>query len=225
MSNSLQFEQRRSGRSVVSPTLFGLLDESLRKTLRQTAPRRSFSAGQLIQQRGEQTKGFWLIESGAVAVGQYLEQGDFRAIANLGEGDSYGELAWLAGKTRVVDAVARSDCALRWIEGRRFEALLAESPSAMRQLLGGLAEELQEMIDLVAGQHGGSGLNRIAHLLHNLSATGPVIAMGQQELGELAGVTRATANAALKQLENAACIERGYRRIIVIDRPQLADWI
>ncbi|ABC64903.1 Cyclic nucleotide-binding [Erythrobacter litoralis HTCC2594] len=208
----------------MAPTLFGLLDESLREALRAAAPERRFAPGQVIQQRGEATSGFWVIERGAVVVGQYLESGDFRAIAHLGERDSYGELAWLAGRTRVVDAVARTECSLRWIEGARFEAALANNPSAMRQLLSGLAEELQEMIDLVAGQHGGRGLNRIAHFLRNLSATGPVIAMGQQELGDLAGVTRATANAALKTLEQAGCIERGYRRIVVKDRERLADW-
>lgn len=224
MSNIAQSGSGGAGRSLVAPTLFGTLEGNLRERLLEQAPLRSFVAGQLIQQRGEATRGFWVIERGAVAVGQYLEEGDFRAIAHLGEGDSYGELAWLTGKARVVDAVARSDCALRWIEGTRLETMLADNPAAMRKLLSGLAEELQEMIDLVAGQHGGSGLNRIAHFLHNLSATGPIIAMGQQELGDLAGVTRATANAALKTLEQAGCIERGYRRIAVTDREALGGW-
>ncbi|WP_284123727.1 Crp/Fnr family transcriptional regulator [Parerythrobacter aestuarii] len=224
MSNIEQLETPRQGRSLASPTLFGLLEPELQAELREAAPLRRFASGQLIQQRGEESNGFWLIESGAVVVGQYLPDGDFRAVAHLQPGDSYGELAWLAGRARVVDAVAKTASTVRWIEGARYEALLARSPEAMRRLLGGLAEELQEMIDLVAGQHGGTGLNRIAHLLRNLSATGPVITLGQQELGDLAGVTRVTANGALKELEAAGCITRGYRRITVTDRARLADW-
>ena len=178
----------------------------------------------MVQQRGEATKGFWLIESGAVVVGQYLEGGEFRAIAHMQPGDSYGELAWLSGRARVVDAVTRVPSALRWIEGTQFDAVLEASPAAMRRVMAGLAEELQEMIDLVAGHRGGGGTNRIAHILYNLSADGSVVALGQQELADLAGVTRATANAALKVLEQASCLDRGYRRILVKDREALDRW-
>jgi CRP-like cAMP-binding protein len=223
MSNILQSESIRS-RSLVSPTLFGLLDGDQRDQLRREAPLRRFAAGQLVQQRGETTTGFWLIESGAVVVGQHLKGGEFRAIAHMQPGDSYGELAWLTGRARVVDAVARVPSTLHWIEGVQFDAALEANPAATRRVLAGLAEELQEMIDLVAGHRGGSGAKRIAHYLSNLSISGPVVALSQEELGDLAGVTRATANAALKALEKAGFIERGYRRIVVTDREALGDW-
>ena len=225
MSNTEQLEIVGHARSLASPTLFALLEESLQAELRASAPSRTFATGQLIQQRGDPSTGFWLIENGAVVVGQYLEDGDFRAIAHMGAGDSYGELAWLTGRARVVDAVAQTPCSLRWIEGTRFDAALASNPASMRRVMAGLAEELQEMIDLIAGQRGGTGLNRIAHFLRNLSASGPVVTLGQQELGDLAGVTRVTTNGALKTLEDAGCIRRGYRKIIVTDRERLADWI
>ena len=225
MSNIEHLETSRHARSLASPTLFALLDAELQAKLRAAAPLRQFATGQLIQQRGDTSTGFWLIESGAVVVGQFLDSGEFRAIAHMGAGDSYGELAWLTGRARVVDAVAQTPCSLRWIEGTRFDAALASNPASMRRVMAGLAEELQEMIDLIAGQRGGTGINRIAHFLRNLSASGPVIALGQQELGDLAGVTRVTTNGALKTLEDAGCIRRGYRRIIVTDRERLADWI
>lgn len=211
-------------RSLASPTLFGLLPPAMQEQLRGTAPRREFAPGQLVQQRGDASDGFWLIESGAVVVGQFTQAGKFRAVAHMQPGDSYGELAWLAGRTRVVDAVARTRCILRWIDGARYEAALASDPAAMRRLLGGLAEQLQETINLVTGHRGGNGTSRVAHFLRNLSASGPVIALGQQELGDLAGVTRVTVNAALKALEEAGCIARGYRKITVLDRARLKDW-
>lgn len=224
MLNAEQSDGAAPGRSLASPTLFALLDPALQESLRAAAPLRAFATGQLIQQRGDPSTGFWLIESGTVVVGQYLEDGAFRAIAHMGAGDSYGELAWLTGRVRVVDAVAQSPCSLRWIEGRRFDRALSGQPASMRRVMAGLAEELQEMIDLIAGQRGGTGINRIAHFLHNLSASGPAIMLGQQELGDLAGVSRVTTNGALRTLEQAGCIERGYRRIVVLDRDRLADW-
>ena len=224
MSNTEHSGTSGQGRSLASPTLFALLEENLQAKLRAAAPLRQFAIGQLIQQRGDTSTGFWLIESGAVVVGQYLEEGEFRAIAHMGAGDSYGELAWLTGRARVVDAVAQTPCTLRWIEGTRFDAALASNPASMRRVMAGLAEELQEMIDLIAGQRGGTGINRIAHFLRNLSASGPVVTLGQQELGDLAGVTRVTTNGALKTLEEAGCIERGYRKITVTDRERLGEW-
>ena len=94
----------------------------------------------------------------------------------------------------------------------------------MRRLMGGLAEQLQETIDLVTGQRGGGATARIAHFLRNLSASGPVITLGQQELGDLAGVTRVTVNSVLKVLERDGWISRGYRRITVLDRARLQEW-
>ena len=204
--------------------LFSALPEGVRSALvRDAAPRR-FSAGQLVQQRGEDPQGFWLIESGAVAVGQYLANGEFRGVALLGAGDSWGELALFAGRPRVVDAVARSTCTLRHIRANRFEAALADHPAAMRALLGALSRQLQETLEVVAAIRRGSSRARIAGLLLTLSEGGGNhrIAIGQQELAELLGLTRASVNAGLRAFENRGLVKRGYRAIEVVDREGLS---
>lgn len=225
MSNITHSNPSAHARSLASPTLFGLLAQELQEQLRATGPVRVFDPGQIVQQRGETPDGFWLIESGAVVVGQFMEDGEFRAVAHMQPGDSYGELARLAGKPTVVDAVARTRCNLRWIGGARYEAALAGDPSSVRRLLSGLAEQLQETINLVTGHRGGGSAARIAHFLTNLSAGGPVLALGQQELADLAGVTRVTVNHALRALEEDGCISRGYRKITVLDRDRLKEWL
>ena len=87
--------------------LFSALPPDMRSELRINASSRTFSDGQMIQQRGDEADGFWLVETGSVAVGQFLIDGEFRAVGLLGPGDSYGELALFSGRPRVVDAVAR----------------------------------------------------------------------------------------------------------------------
>ncbi len=213
-----------SGRSLVAPTLFGQLDPQLRTELIGNAPLRQFADGALIQQRGDTPSGFWLIKEGRVTVGQFLADGTFRALAVLGSGDSYGELALFSGRRRVVDALARGPADLLWIDGARFEAALGHSPQSMRRLLGALAEELQEMLDVVAGLRRGSASRRIAAMLVNLAGTGPVpirVAIGQEELGELAGVTRATVNKVLAVLEAKAILQRGYGVLEIADLGRL----
>lgn len=205
-------------RSAGAPMLYSAIGEKLGEELRSGAQLVRFSDGQLIQQRGDQADGFWLIEEGSVAVGQFLADGEFRGIALLGPGDSYGELALFSRRTRVVDAVSRGQSSMRFIPGATFERMLGDNPQAMRQLLGALAAQLQETIDVMAGIRRGTAQARVAGMLANLcgKAGGPVrLAIRQQELGELLGLTRATVNGALRKMEEACLIERGYGSITV----------
>lgn len=222
MSDSLHLEIRKmtAGRSMVAPTLFGRLDPNLQERLRKAAPLRSFTDGAIIQQRGDTPSGFWLIETGSVTVGQFLAEGQFRALAVLGPADSYGELALFSGKRRVVDAVARGAADLRWIDGARFEAALADDPASMRRMLGALAEELQEMLGVITGLRRGSAKRRISAMLINLTGSDILpskIIIGQDEIAELAGVTRATVNKVLRELEQGRVLLRGYGMVEIID--------
>ncbi|MGN6496561.1 MAG: Crp/Fnr family transcriptional regulator [Tsuneonella sp.] len=221
MSNSLHLLPSRSLRAAM---LFSALPPALQGALRSGAPLRRFADGQLIQQKGDAARGFWLIEEGAVAAGQFLESGEFRAVALLGPGDSYGELAWLSGNPRIVDAVARGPAALRHIDGAGFERALAADPAAMRALLGAMATQLQEVLDLLPAIRRGSIAARAAAVLANLAGGGGApreVTVTQQELADLLGVTRASVSGALGKLESAGLIERAYGRIRVPDAARL----
>lgn len=205
--------------------LFSVLPESVQDDLKQGRALREFAPGQLIQQRGDDPKGFWLIESGAVAVGQYLASGEFRGVALLGAGDSWGELALFADRPRVVDAVARSACQLRHISKGRFEAALAADPASMRRLLGALSRQLQETLEVVSAIRRGSSKARIAGLLLTLADNAEEarrIAISQEELGELLGLTRASVNAALRDFDQRGLVRRAYRAVEILDRDGLA---
>ncbi len=204
--------------------LFSTLPVELRQELEAGAPQRTYSQGRTIQQRGERADGFWLIVEGSVAVGQYLADGEFRAMAVLGPGDSWGELAMFAGRPRVVDAVARSVCSLRHIRQQAFEQALQDHPAAMRLLLGALSTQLQEILDVTAGIRSGSAKARVAGMLATLAGSLDLpasIEVSQQELGELLGLSRMTVNSALRDYEEVGAIRRHYGRIDVIDRDGL----
>lgn len=215
MSNSLQSHQL--GRTLATPLLFAALEEELQERLREASPMRSFSDGQFIQYRGDKADGFWLIEEGAVRVGQHLPDGEFRAVALLGPGDSYGELALFADTPRVVDGLSRGPSRLRFIAGEPFLRELPNYPRSMRALLGALSHQLQETLSLLAGMRRGTNPARMAGLLVNMAGEGESVTVTQQELAELLGVTRATANAALSELEKSGMIARRYRGLDITD--------
>lgn len=205
--------------------LFSVLPEDLQEALRADAPLRSFSDGQLIQQRGDEAEGFWLIESGSVSVGQFLANGEFRGVALLGPGDSYGELAMFSQRPRVVDAVSRGASMVRFVPAGLFLECLARHPASGRALLGALSVQVQELINLVVDMRRGTATTRMALLLGTMSEgleAGEELPVTQQELAELLGVTRPTANTALRELAAAGLVERGYGRLRVTDAAALA---
>ncbi|MEZ5681278.1 MAG: Crp/Fnr family transcriptional regulator [Erythrobacter sp.] len=207
--------------------LFASLDPALQVHLMRHAALRSYSDGQIIQQRGERADGFWLIEEGSVMVGQYLPDGDFRAVAVLGPGDSYGELAVFAGKPRIVDAVSRGDSSIRFIAARPFLDALSNYPSSTRALLGALSEQLQDTLAQLAGLRRGTNPQRLAAILANMTSDRDLpasVTITQQELADLLGVTRATANAALRDLQKHRLVQRGYGTVTIPNRDRLAQY-
>ena len=219
MSNSLH--STAHGGLLTAPMLFTALEAEVQDRLRAASPPRRFGDGQFIQHRGTRADGFWLIEEGAVRIGIYLPDGEFRAIAVLGPGDSYGELAVFAGTPRIVDAVSRGESHVRFIAARAFLDAVEASPASGRALLAALSAQLQDALDQLAGMRRGTNPTRLAGLLSNLARGGDTVAITQQELAELLGVTRATANAALRELEKAGLIRRGYGRLAIPDAQAL----
>lgn len=225
MSDSLRSSGLPPSRSVLKATLFGGLDRQQQARLLANGVRRHFDHGQIIQHRGDDGRGFWLIRSGQVAVGQFGPDGDFDTVALLGPGDSYGELAMLAASPRVVDAVAQGPVEALLIHADAFERLLAEDPPAMRRLLSGLAAQLQETIDMLVLMRRTQGFERIARLLVTLSGEAPLparIAITQQALADLAGTSRQTVSEALSRFERHGAIQRHYGAVSVTDRKALA---
>lgn len=209
MSNILHSDLR----SVTSPMLFSAMSVELQEALVKRSSVKEFSEGQIIQQRGERANGFYLIESGSVTVGRFFKSGEFRGVAVLGPGDSWGELAMFSERLRVVDAIARSDCTIRFVRAQDFDMAIANRPMEFRALLAALSKQLQDTLDIMSGIRLGSAHNRVAGLLTTIaepSMKPARIRITQQELGELLGLTRATVSGVLKELERAGVLTRRY---------------
>jgi CRP-like cAMP-binding protein len=202
--------------------LFATLETELKERLIAVSPTRIYSDGQFIQQRGSKADGFWLIEQGNVRIGQYLPEGEFRAMAVLGAGDSYGELAVFSGSRRVVDALSRGQSEVRFIAANTFLTALEDYPKSNQAILGALSMQLQDTLEQLASMRRGSNPARLADMLYNLAGGSEEVATTQDELAELLGVTRATTNAALRTLEKAGYISRGYAKILIINSDALA---
>lgn len=221
MSIAIQLQNRPLSRSLAAPTLFASLGDETRGRLLADSSARRLNDGQIIEQRGDTASGIWVIDSGAVKIGQFQASGRFRTLALLSQGDSYGELGVFAETRRVVDAVAEGPVTLRWIAAASFERAIANDPPAMRRLISTLALQMQELLGLLSALNSTSSMERLAALLLNLTAqqdSGASIALSQQDLAEMLGLTRVTVNKVLRALEEAGAITRGYGVIKILSK-------
>lgn len=211
--------QRTYHLSEISPTR---AEGDLAELLLREGTLRHFDAGALIQQKGDGGDGFWLIKSGTVSLCRFAADGNVTIFGVLGSGDLFGELAYFAGVTRQVDAIADGKASLVRISAPLIERLLANQPQFARWLLKSLSNQLRTALDQIEGDRQLSAEQRIVRrLLEMVHRDGPVLAISQQQLGELIGVSRVTSGQVLRRLAQNELVSLEYGRIIVLDPEKL----
>lgn len=177
-----------------------------------------FPSGALIQQKGDDGDGFWLVKSGTVSLCRFNANGDLTVFGVLGSGDLFGELAYFAGVTRQVDVVADEEATLVRINATLIERLLASEPEFARWLLKSLSNQLRAAIDQIDGERQLSAQQRLIRLLVDMTRRqGAELEISQQRLGELIGVSRVTSGQILRRLADNGLISLQYGRITVCD--------
>jgi CRP-like cAMP-binding protein len=204
------------------------LPEPIRREL--TAGGRSikFADGQVIQNRGDEAKVFFVIVSGQVKLGQYDDRGEMQVLMMIGTGDSFGEMACLGNFARVADAEAVGETELLAISEEKLSEVLMSSPFTSREVMRVMSRQLQEAMDLLIVFRKLPAPLRLARSLVLMSEgrKSPVtLSIRHQELAELVGVSRMSVANTLKQLEDADFIRRGYGEIVVKDRDGLMAWM
>jgi CRP/FNR family transcriptional regulator, cyclic AMP receptor protein len=208
--------------------LFASFPAELQKTLRESAARKRFASGQFLYHRGDPADGFWLIEKGQIKLGHQQEDGTMQALVILGPGDSFGELACLGRFARVLDAETMGNCELLWISDRQFSQALQSSEAIAREMLRILATQLQEALDNLLLFRNLPASKRLAQRLLALAAgrASPVkLAIRQQELAELIGVSRMTIASALAELEQQNFVSRHYGHLLIRNTDAMRDWL
>src|SRR5262245_22711660 len=85
----------------------------------------NFKPGQAIVHEGDPPDGFYVINSGRVAVVTSAPVGDGSPLVSLGPGEGFGEIALLTDSPRMATVIAETDVTVWRLSRVRFEALLA----------------------------------------------------------------------------------------------------
>jgi len=190
--------------------------------------RKSYSAKKIIIHEGDISSSLYYIIEGSVSVLAENKSGDEIILAQLNQGDFFGEAGLFEfdadddGK-RTARVVARSNCIIAEISYTQFKQIVADDPAVMFLLTGQIFNRLrktsQKVRDLIFLDVKG----RIAHALLELCEEpdamthpdGMQIKVTRQDLAKMVGSSREMAGRVLKELEDEGLITAHGKTVVV----------
>ncbi len=207
--------------AAVDEGLFGGLDDDARRALWAHMRRRRFARGQIIFHEGDPADSLHHIVKGHVSVKTSTPRGDQAILRVLGPDHIVGEFALISPGPRAATVTALEPTETMVLDRESFLALRKQRPSVddflinasvaeVRRLSAALVEALYLPVE--------TRVLRRVHELAELYRGGETtcVPLGQDEIAQLAGVTRQTVNKVLAkaQLDGALHIERGRLQIL-----------
>jgi CRP/FNR family transcriptional regulator len=213
--------------------LFSELSRQELERISRVAVPRSFPAGVRVFHEGDQSDACYLVRSGDLRVTREHPDGRAIALATLGPGDLFGELAMLDGEARSASVDTLSESELLALPAADLRRLLADHPEISVKLVAALTRRLRETNERVARQSFQTVPSRVAGVLTQLIAEetaaegrqGVTIRMTQADLAQLAGTSRESVSRFLATLERARVVRVGRGRVTVLEPRRLRAYI
>jgi CRP-like cAMP-binding protein len=213
--------------------LFSELSREELERISRVSVARSFPAGVRVFHEGDHSDACYLVRKGDLRVTREHPDGRAIALATLGPGDLFGELAMLDGEARSASVETLTDSELLALPAADVRRLLADRPEISVKLIAALTKRLRETNERVARQSFQTVPSRVAGVLTQLIAEdsasaggqGITIHMTQADLAQLAGTSRESVSRFLATLERAGVVRVGRGRVTVVEPRRLRAYI
>ncbi|MDQ3344585.1 MAG: Crp/Fnr family transcriptional regulator [Actinomycetota bacterium] len=189
---------------------------------------RRFGRGDAVFLEGQRGDSLYFISAGHAAVRATTPAGAAVMLSILGPGQAFGELALLKrSSTRTASVEALEQLNTRVLHRDAFIALCGAHPAVERLLstllaarVDRLSRHLVEALHLTVEQR---LVRRLVETARTYGNTGVVVLpLTQEDVAQLAGTTRPTANAVLNDLRDTGLIEFSRGKIRILDPGGLA---
>jgi CRP-like cAMP-binding protein/rhodanese-related sulfurtransferase len=124
--------------------LFRELSEKSLTEIERLVETRVVSRGVTIFQEGDPGESFYIVDSGRVRIFRKGKKGVETDLAELGPGESFGEMALFTGRRRSANVIALEQTALSVIDKTRFEQILKTHPDVSLAFAKQMAQRLTE---------------------------------------------------------------------------------
>jgi CRP/FNR family transcriptional regulator len=194
---------------------------------------RSFPKGVRVFHEGDRSDACYIVRSGDLRVTREHSDGRAIALATLGAGDIFGELAMLDGEARSASVETLSDSELIALPAADVRGLLTRQAELTVKLVMALTRRLRETNERISRQSFQTVPSRVAGVLNQLIAEelamegrdGVTVRMTQADLAQLAGTSRESVSRFLATLERAGVVRVGRGRVTVVEPRRLRAYI
>lgn len=204
--------------------LFSELDAESLAQLAEVAHTRTFEAGAIIFHRGDPGQVMYVIHRGKVKINLTSPEGHEVALAVLGPGECFGELALLDGHPRSADACALERVSAASIQRPDFIKAAMQHPRIAVQVMQVLSRRLRQTDEMVQDLLFLDVHGRVAKKLLELSETHGVrtpegirieMRLTQGELAAMVGASRESVNKVMGYLTEKRYISTDKHRTTV----------
>ena len=212
------------------PGLYRSLVPALQQKLDALGVSQRYKDGQHMQSRGDTTRGFSIIKSGAVCFGKTDLDGKFITAAVLEAGQCYGEFTLFADLPRTHDGYGVGDTVVSHISKAKFDHLLATEPTLAGPIISSLTMQLHNLLEWTDDLRRYPLKYRLGKNLLQLQASseGPreaIVKITQSQLADLLGVSRVAVAQTLAVYKKLGFVRMCYGGIEICDRPLFKNWL
>jgi CRP/FNR family transcriptional regulator, cyclic AMP receptor protein len=185
--------------------------------------------GATIFSKGDPGTSLIAVVSGTVKISISSAEGRSAILNLIGAGEIFGEVALLDGLARTADATANTNCEIFVIDRRDFILFVRSQPALAMKLIELLCTRLRWTSDQVEEVILQNLPGRLASALlrltekHKLAPGGRAIAITQQEISEMVGMTRESINKQLRVWAARNWVRLEHGAIIVLSAAPLQE--
>jgi CRP/FNR family transcriptional regulator, cyclic AMP receptor protein len=189
----------------------------------------SLKRGATIVSKGDPGNSLIAVVSGTVKISISSPDGRSAILNLIGPGEIFGEVAVLDGLARTADATANTNCEIYVIDRRDFLPFVRSQPALAMKFIELLCTRLRWTSDQVEEVILQNLPGRLASTLlrltekHKLAPGGRTIAITQQEISEMVGMTRESINKQLRAWATRNWVRLEHGAIVVLNAEMLRE--
>ncbi len=185
--------------------------------------------GTTIVTKGDPGNSLIVVISGTIKISVSSPDGRSAILNLIGPGEIFGEVAIFDGRARTADATANTNCEIYVIDRRDFIPFVRSQPTLAMKFIELLCTRLRWTSDQVEEVILQNLPGRLASALlrltekHKLAPAGRTIAITQQEISEMVGMTRESINKQLRAWAARNWVRLEHGAIVVLNAVPLEE--